>query len=223
METVAVIDFETSGLSPAHGGRATEVAVVLVQGEAIVGRYASLMRSDAWVPPFIEQLTGITNHMLRSAPPAEDVMRAAMRFAEGVPLVAHNAAFDRVFWHAESAQAGCVPDAAHDFACTLLLSRRVHPDAPNHRLGTLAGYHRLPPCGAAHRALADAETTAHLLMQIRADVMRRHAELLDGEPPSHALLLKLQRTAPAQWERALMRHRGRPLRSTTEPAPVPAT
>lgn len=209
METVAVIDFETTGLPLARGGRATEVAVVLVQGEAIVGRYASLMRSDAWVPPFIEQLTGITNRMLRDAPPAAEVMRAAMRFAEGVPLVAHNAAFDRVFWHGEAAQAGCLPDDAHDFACTLLLSRRVHPDAPNHRLGTLAAYHALPPCGAAHRAMADAETTAHLLMQIRAEVARRHAGLLDGDPPSHALLLKLQRTAAAQWERALMRHRAR--------------
>src|SRR6218665_3048368 len=84
METVAVIDFETTGMSHGMGARATEVAVVLVQGGAIVGRYQSLMNSGAWVPPFIEQLTGITNRMLKDAPPAEEVMRAAHRFCAGL-------------------------------------------------------------------------------------------------------------------------------------------
>jgi hypothetical protein len=67
-ETVAVIDFETTGMSPAMGARATEVAAVLVRGGEIVGRFQSLMRSGAWVPPFIEQLTGISNAMLDRAP-----------------------------------------------------------------------------------------------------------------------------------------------------------
>ena len=38
METIAVIDFETTGISPAQGARATEIAAVLVQGGQIVGR-----------------------------------------------------------------------------------------------------------------------------------------------------------------------------------------
>jgi DNA polymerase-3 subunit epsilon len=69
-ETVAVIDFETTGMSPRLGARATEIAAVLVQGGAIVGRYRSLMYTGAWVPPFVERLTGITNQMLLGAPPA---------------------------------------------------------------------------------------------------------------------------------------------------------
>jgi len=69
METLAVIDFETTGLGPTHGGRATEVAAVLVQGGEIVGRFQSLMNSGAWVPPFITQLTGITNAMLQPRRP----------------------------------------------------------------------------------------------------------------------------------------------------------
>ena len=75
METIAVIDFETTGISPGQGARATEIAAVLVQGGQIVGRFQSLMNSGAWVPPFIEQLTGISNRMLASAPPAAEVMR----------------------------------------------------------------------------------------------------------------------------------------------------
>lgn len=49
MQTIAVIDFETTGMSPAQGARATEVAAVLVQEGQIVGRFQSLMNSGAWV------------------------------------------------------------------------------------------------------------------------------------------------------------------------------
>ncbi len=120
---IAVIDFETTGSSPATGARATEIAAVLVQDGRIVGQYQSLMNSGAWVPPFIEQLTGISNAMLADAPPAAQVMGEVMRFTQGCPLVAHNAGFDRGFWRAEAALAGQAPDPAHEFACTVRLAR----------------------------------------------------------------------------------------------------
>jgi DNA polymerase-3 subunit epsilon len=154
-ETIAVIDFETTGISAGQGARATEIAAVLVSGGRIVDRFASLMHSGAWVSPFIEQLTGISNAMLRDAPPAAQVMREVCRFTQGLPLVAHNAAFDRGFWRSEAQRAGLDEDPAHQFACTVLLSRRLYPQAPNHRLGTLAALHQLPSAGRAHRALAD--------------------------------------------------------------------
>lgn len=205
VETIAVIDFETTGMSPAQGARATEIAAVLVQDGQVVGRFQSLMHSGAWVPPFIEQLTGISNAMLRGAPPARAVMHELMRFTRGCPLVAHNAAFDRGFWAAEAALAGCEPDPAHAFACTLLLSRRLYPQAPNHRLGTLAALHRLPHHGRAHRALADALTTAQLLLRLQADVAQRHAALLGTHAVDHGLLCTLQRAPRGQLERCLQR------------------
>ena len=195
---IAVIDFETTGSSPAHGARATEIAAILVQDGRIVGRFQSLMNSGAWVPPFIEQLTGISNEMLADAPPAEVVMQQVMAFTRGCPLVAHNAAFDRVFWRAEAALAGCDADPAHDFACTVRLSRRLYPQAPNHRLGTLARWHRLPEAGRAHRAEADATTTAHLLLRIQADLAQRTTA-----PVTHGLLCRLQATPVAQTSRWL--------------------
>lgn len=195
METIAVIDFETTGISPGQGARATEIAAVLVQDGQIVGRFQSLMNSGAWVPPFIEQLTGITNRMLQGAPPARAVMHEVARFTKGCPLVAHNAAFDRLFWQAELARAECEPDAAHAFACTVLLSRRLYPHAENHRLGTLAKLHALPSAGRAHRALADAEVTAHLLMRMQQDVRERFVNVLAERAVSHALLAAMQRAA----------------------------
>ena len=205
IETIAVIDFETTGISPAQGARATEIAAVLVQGGQIVGRFQSLMNTGARVPPFIEHLTGISNAMLRSAPPARAVMREVARFTQGCPLVAHNAAFDRGFWRAELARADCEPDAAHAFACTVLLSRRLYPQAENHRLGTLAKLHALPSAGRAHRALADAEVTAHLLMLMQRDVAQRYAAALRGAAVTHRLLAALQRAQRAQLGRCLER------------------
>lgn len=201
-ETIAVIDFETTGMGPGQGARATEIAVVLVQGDRIVDRYASLMRSGVWVPPFIEQLTGISNHMLASAPPADQVMREVADFTRGCALVAHNAGFDRAFWQAEHALAGV--DAAVQqtpFACTLLLSRRLYPEAPNHKLGTLAQWHGITPTGRAHRALADAEMAAGLWLRIVRDVQHRHA----AEVP-FGLLCQLQRVPRQQLGRAVARY-----------------
>jgi DNA polymerase III subunit epsilon len=203
MPTIAVIDFETTGMSPAQGARATEIAAVLVEDGQIVGRFQSLMNSGAWIPPFIEQLTGISNAMLQAAPPARAVMHELLQFTRGCPLVAHNAAFDRGFWAAEAALAGADPDPAHQFACTLLLSRRLYPQAPNHRLGTLARFHHLPDHGRAHRALADALTTAQLLLRLQADVATRFADTLAGRPVDHALLCQLQRMPRTQLERGL--------------------
>jgi len=256
MDTYAVIDFETTGMTPAQGARATEIGVVLVQDGRIVDQYASLMRSDAWIPPFIEQLTGISNAMVRSAPAAEQVMHEVSRFTAGCGLVAHNASFDRHFWLAERQWAGCQDDSLESgtgqttpafnpyaprpstadqpasdpaehvkgpfgartprrlrptpehqppvFACTLLLARRLYPQAPNHKLGTLASWHALPDCGRAHRALADALTTAHLLIRMQHDLRTRLTGELAGQPLSHALLTRVQRLGKDQLARTLL-------------------
>ena len=197
MSPIAVIDFETTGLSPAMGDRATEVAIVLVEAGRVVDRFQSLMNAGVRIPGFITSLTGISNAMVTAAPPAATVMRDASRFVGNAPLVAHNAAFDRKFWAAELARAGQA--AAQPFACTLLLSRRLYPQAPSHKLGVLVDYHRLPRGGRAHRALADAEMAAALLGQIQHDLRTRHGVAR----PDHALLMVLQRCAkPAV--RALM-------------------
>ncbi len=196
MSRIAVIDFETTGISPAMGDRATEVAIVMLEDGRVVDRFESLMNAGVRIPSFITQLTGITNAMVAAAPPAARVMADARRFVGDAPMVAHNAAFDRKFWEAELARAGL--DAPQPFACTVLLSRRLYPQAPSHRLGALADWHRLPRTGQAHRALADAEMAAALLARIQADLRDRF-----GVPqPTHPLLRALQ-----TWPRAALEKR----------------
>ena len=200
MPPIAVIDFETTGVSPGQGARATEVAIVLMENGQVVDRYQSLMKTGAWIPPFITQLTGITNAMVAAAPDAARVMAEAARFVGDAPMVAHNASFDSKFWQAELAHAGLA--APQPFACTVLLSRRLYPQAPSHKLGTLVDYHGLPRTGQAHRALADAEMAAALLARIQHDLRTqwRVAE------PSHALLQALQRCARPGVQALLARH-----------------
>ena len=190
MSLVGVIDFETTGLSPAMGDRATEIAIVLMDGAKVVDRFQSLMNAGVRIPAFIEQYTGISNEMVRSAPPAADVMAQAARFVQGAPLVAHNASFDQRFWSAELGRLGPDTNKDHAFACTMLLSRRLYPQAGSYRLQSLASFHSLAPAGRAHRALADAEVAAALLSRIRQDLQREYE--LDAAP--HELLVKLQRT-----------------------------
>ncbi len=96
-----IIDFETTGLSAMQGDRATEVAAVVIDETGIVGRFQSLMNGGRRIPPFVQDLTGISNAMIRQAPRAEEVMRQLLDFIAGRPLVAHNAAFDHRFLGAE--------------------------------------------------------------------------------------------------------------------------
>ena len=96
MTQMAVIDFETTGSTPAQGARATEIGVVLLEDGRVVDRYQSLMNAGVPVPPFIERLTGISNAMLAAAPSSEQVMREAARFVGERPMVAHNASFDQI-------------------------------------------------------------------------------------------------------------------------------
>jgi DNA polymerase-3 subunit epsilon len=167
---VVILDFETTGLSPDNGDRAIEIgAVKLVNGQ-IVDTFQELINPGRRVNSFIEQYTGISNEMLKHAPASKQVMGQFAKFIAGFNLVAHNASFDKKFLDDEFSH-----NKLHytgQFACSLLLSRRISQDAPNHKLGTLVDYHQLPNDGVFHRALADATMTSHLwLYQI--DVLQQ--------------------------------------------------
>lgn len=191
MPAIAVIDFETTGMSPDMGDRPTEVAIVLTEGGVVVDRFQSLMNPGVRIPAFITQLTGITNAMVQAAPPVAQVMLDAARFVGSSPMVAHNASFDRKYWQAELRRLGQPAD--HPFACTVLLARRLLPSAPNHQLGTLVQHLGLPATGRAHRALADAEMTAGLLHHMLTLLRTQHG-VADAD---HALLMALQTRSKA--------------------------
>ena len=156
---VIVLDFETSGLSPQYGDRAIEIGAVLIENNRITDRFQSLMNPGFRISSFIESYTGINNGMVGAAPPCEEVMEKFAEFIGDHPLVAHNASFDRRFLDSEF---GCIDKSRRSMACSMLIARRVYPNAPNHQLGTLVRYCGIYTDGTFHRALADAEMTGQL-------------------------------------------------------------
>ena len=171
-DTVIVLDFETTGMSPDLGDRAIEIGAVRIEGGRITDCFQGLMNPGRRISPFIEDFTGITNSMLRAAPPCATVMAQFAQFSAGYDLVAHNAGFDRRFLRAELQHIRHASNA--EFACSMLLSRRLYPEAPNHKLGTLVAYKQLPNDGTFHRALADAQMTAHLWLAMLDELAVRH-------------------------------------------------
>ncbi|MEE4249937.1 MAG: 3'-5' exonuclease [Alcanivoracaceae bacterium] len=174
MKRYAVIDFETNGQMPGQGGRALEVAAVMVEDGVIVGSWQSLMNPGGRVPRFITALTGITPAMVRTAPPPGEVMAQIHEFVGDATLVAHNASFDRRFWEYELDL--CGRPCASEFLCTVLIGRRLYPWAPNHKLATLVELHNIPVDGRHHRALADASMTARLFQRMQQDLASLYAE-----------------------------------------------
>jgi len=195
-ETIVVLDFETSGISPDHGDRAIEIGAVMLRQGEVVDRFQSLMNPGVRVNSFIESYTGITNQMVQSAPRADKVMRDFARFIGDRPLVAHNASFDRRFLDAEFHRIGA--RRSQEFGCSMLTARRIYPEAPNHKLETLVRYKGLHTEGIFHRALADAEMTALLWVKMIEDLCENY----DLETVSFALmcgLMKVSKTRVADY------------------------
>ena len=167
-DTVIVLDFETTGLSPNGGDRAIEIGAVRIEKGKVGERFQSLMNPGKRVPSFIEEYTGISNAMLKTAPPCKTVMAEFADFVGDFDMVAHNASFDSRFLMAECRR--IKRSLSGEFACSMLTSRRLYPDAPNHKLGTLVDFYQLPTDGTFHRALADAEMTAHLWLKMLTDL-----------------------------------------------------
>lgn len=171
-DTAIVLDFETTGLSADNGDRAIEIGAIRIEQGKITDRFQSLMNPGMRVDPFIESYTGITNAMLRDAPPCKEVMSKFADFIEDYDLVAHNASFDSRFLTAELHRVKRL--CAGEFACTMLVARRLYQDATNHKLGTLVKLLRLPNNGTFHRALADADMTAHLWLNMLTDIKDKY-------------------------------------------------
>jgi DNA polymerase-3 subunit epsilon len=169
--TLIVLDFETTGLSPDNGDRAIEIGAVKLVNGVVTERFQELMNPGKRISYFIEDYTGITNRMLSKAAPCDEVMERFADFIQGQNLVAHNASFDKRFLDSELKRIS--RGYQGQFACSLLLSRRLHQTAPNHKLGTLVSYKGITSNGSYHRALYDSEMTTKLWLTMLDDIVER--------------------------------------------------
>lgn len=159
--TFAVLDLETTGLSPV-ADRITEVGVVKCRGGEVLGEFATLVNPGRSVPAAITAVTGITDRMVEARPPIEAVLPALVEFLRGTVLVAHNAGFDTRFL-AAALERHAYPPLALPVVDTAAVARRILRDeVRNCRLATLAAHVRSPTV-PEHRALPDARATLDVL------------------------------------------------------------
>lgn len=151
-----MVDVETTGLSPARD-RIVEIAVVRVWAGAVLHRWSTLVNPGIPISPFATDCHGIGDADVAAAPSLAAVLPSVRRLVAGTTIAAHNATFDR----------GFLPMLPQPWICTLELARAQFPELPNHQLGTLVdhlGLRRHLAGSRLHRAAADAEATALLLM-----------------------------------------------------------
>lgn len=164
--TFVVLDLETSGASPQTGSAITEIGAVKVCGGQVLGTFKTFVNPGTALPPFITELTGITDEMLHDAPHIESVLPLLFEFLgseKSTVFVAHNAPFDLSFLKASAALHGYIwPNFR--VIDTVKAARFVltKDDVANYQLGTLAAYFRTE-IAPNHRALDDALATVDVL------------------------------------------------------------
>ena len=194
---IVMLDFETTGLSPAYGDRITEVAALRIVGDKVVERYVSLINCNVRIPSFISGLTGITQAMVNRAPAVSVVVPELLDFIGRDILAAHNASFDAKFLSAESTRLGLAPSHAN-LVCSLKLSRRVFPGLSSYKLTNLANDLGIKFNSQAHRAEADAEVAAELLIHIGKH-LRKNYQLSALDPQIFTQINKLSAAKVANF------------------------
>ena len=173
----AIVDIETTGGMP-HTHGITEIAIVIHNGVEVTGKYVTLLNPRQKIPPFIVNMTGISDEMVSQAPLFEEVAPKIYNLLKGRIFVAHNVSFDYSFVHYLLSKSGFQWSAPK--LCTIRLSRKVFPGLEKYGLGSLTRDLGIRIEGR-HRAWGDAQATAEVLtMAIKKE----------GMDPIHYLLAK---------------------------------
>ncbi|KXZ18048.1 DNA polymerase III subunit epsilon [Bacillus nakamurai] len=159
-----VIDVETTGNSPKKGDKIIQIAAVVIENGQITERFSKYINPNQAIPPFIEQLTGISTEMVENELPFEAAAADIFHLLDGAYFVAHNIHFDLGFVRHELNEAGYqLPDC--EVLDTVELSRIVFPEFEGYKLSELCEelhiVHDRP-----HRADSDAEVTGLIFLEI---------------------------------------------------------
>ena len=171
-----VFDLETTGFSPIND-RIIEIGAVLVEDGKVTDRFSTFVNPQIPIPFRIEQLTSINDGMVADAPPIEQVLPDFLRFCEGAVLVAHNASFDVSFIE-ENCRVLGLP-FHYTYVDTVALARVLLPQLGRFKLDNVAKALNVP-LGHHHRAVDDAECTAHIYEKFVQMLQERDIRDLNG-------------------------------------------
>jgi DNA polymerase-3 subunit epsilon len=184
-----LLDLETTGGNPVHD-RITEIAAVRMEDGIEVARWSTLVNPGTPISQFIQNLTGITNQMVREAPGFDEVAPTLLELLQGAVLVAHNVRFDHGFLLNEFAR--LETPLRVKTLCTVRLSRLLYPQHRSHGLDAIMQRHGLST-SARHRAMGDVDMVLAWLdlaaQELGAEQISRHAlTLLQGSAALPPLL-----------------------------------
>lgn len=185
-----VVDIETTGLDYEECN-IIEISAIRYQNGSLIDSYTTLVRPplekiffpcrgengeyvERYIPDFISELTGITDEMVKDAPTIKEVLPVFLDFVKGSLLMGHNISFDIGFLMENTNRCG-LPAFKNDYINTLRIVRKVFPDHPHYRLQDMADMCGITP-SAAHRALADCETTANCYLYMRSKILGQMTE-----------------------------------------------
>jgi len=171
----AILDIETTGGKYNEEG-ITEIAIYKFDGLKVVDQFISLINPEQPIQPFVVNLTGINNDMLRNAPKFYEVAKRIVEITEDCILVAHNAKFDYRILRTEFRRLGF--EFERKSLCTVELSQKLIPGQPSYSLGKLVRSLGIP-LSDRHRASGDAQATIKLFKMLLAkdvekDIMKEH-------------------------------------------------
>lgn len=169
-----VFDLETTGFSNIKD-KITEIGAVKIRDFEIVDRFSELVNPEKDISYRVQELTGITNEMVKDKPTIEEILPKFMEFVGDDVLVAHNADFDTGFIMQKCKEQGL--EYKNKKVDTLMLARIMLPNLKRYKLDKVAkevGVQLLNH----HRAVDDAEATANIFIKFLGMLKKQGVEKL---------------------------------------------
>ncbi|MGV4529268.1 exonuclease domain-containing protein [Ornithobacterium rhinotracheale] len=159
----AVLDIEAT-----NGKRGEEkiidIAIYQITDEEISDQFGSMVNPQREIEPYVQELTGITNKMVRRAPKFHEIAKRIVEITEGCIIVGHGVHFDYRMLQQEFKSLGY--DFKRDTLDTLELSKQLIPDEESYSLGKLCKSLGIPLTNR-HRAQGDTVATVKLFQLLR--------------------------------------------------------
>ena len=174
-DAYVVFDIETTGFSPLVN-KIIEIGAVKVEKGNITERFSTFVNPEVPIPFHIENLTGIKDDMVITAPVIAEVMPEFLAFCDGAVMVAHNADFDMSFIKYNCDRLS-IP---YDFtiADTVAMARMLLPNLNRFKLDTVARALNIS-LENHHRAVDDAACTAEIFEKFVKMLADRGINTLD--------------------------------------------
>ena len=170
--TYVIFDTETTGFNPGLHDTMIEIGAVKMKDGAIIDSFDELINPGVLIDSEITELTGITNNMVKDCDNEEEVTKRFKEWIGDLPLVAHNAKFDKNMIESAYHKYNLGP-LKNTILDTMIISQIINKDLKRHNLTALTKNYGITfeesdgsSGGHHHRADYDAEFTGYVFFKM---------------------------------------------------------